>query len=280
MQIRPVVQQSPIRGGGTTPEGSTGVSADPVRAERIGFEVKTLRWLSESRRTMKSELICVMVVCVCVCRITNNRDLQDSQRTETCRIHREQRPAGLTDGEAESADTEGEAEPMERKDSRMRTLLTLLLLLLLCGSVRSLPRGQPASFSVLFSEGTLLLVDEGEEAADHDEEGPSQRQNTRTCSAPSIQLLSSLAPPHDPGSPHLLVCLITGLLSPQQDVLWWVNDTLVMSSESQVSWVMSEEGGAHSATSVLEVSAAEWRSRSSYWCGTIQGTQVYRERLC
>lgn len=78
----------------------------------------------------------------------------------------------------------------------------------------------------------------------------------------------------------MLVCLLTGLNSPLQDVLWWVDDTAVTSSESEVSWTRLEGGGAYSATSVWEVPASDWRSRSTYWCGTVQEGQVFRQSAC
>ena len=71
-----------------------------------------------------------------------------------------------------------------------------------------------------------------------------------------------------------------GLDSPLQDVSWWVDDTLVMSSGADVSWTRSDGGGAYSAISVWEVSAAEWRPRSTYWCGTTQEGQVTKQRGC
>uniref|UniRef100_A0A0F8AVP9 Ig-like domain-containing protein n=1 Tax=Larimichthys crocea TaxID=215358 RepID=A0A0F8AVP9_LARCR len=129
-------------------------------------------------------------------------------------------------------------------------------------------RRPSVSFSMSFSDGTRLLVNvdqQGEEEGEHEEQGGS---------GPSVQVLVS----QDPGSPHLLVCLLSGFDSPVQDVLWWVNDTAVTSS--QVSWTRSEEGGAYSTTSVFEVSPADWRSRSTFWCGAVQEDHVYRQRVC
>ncbi|XP_030290171.1 uncharacterized protein LOC115591902 isoform X2 [Sparus aurata] len=163
------------------------------------------------------------------------------------------------------------------EDVRMDTALTFIFLLR-CWCVGSLPRGQSVSFSVAFSGGTLLLVDV-EDAAEHDH----HRHKTTGAfagSGPSVQVLSSVPLSLDPGSPRLLVCLLAGLNSPLQDVLWWVDDTPVTSSDSQVSWMMSDGGGAYSATSVWEVSAAEWRSRSTYWCGTVQEGRVFRQKVC
>lgn len=97
-------------------------------------------------------------------------------------------------------------------------------------------------------------------------------------SRPSIQVLSSIPLGQDPGSAHVLVCLLTELSSPLQDVLWWVDDKPV--EPPHVSWTVSEEGRAYSATLVWEVSAAAWRSRSMFWCGTIQGGRLFRERVC
>ncbi|XP_036971274.1 immunoglobulin lambda-like polypeptide 1 isoform X1 [Acanthopagrus latus] len=166
------------------------------------------------------------------------------------------------------------------EDVRMDTALTFIFLLR-CWCVGSLPRGQSVSFSVTFSGGTLLLVDV-EEAAEHDH---NQHKTTGDAcafagSGPSVQVLSSVPLSQDPGSPRLLVCLLAGLNSPLQDVLWWVDDTPVTSSDSQVSWMMSDGGGAYSATSVWEVSAADWRSRSTYWCGTVQEGRVFRQKVC
>ncbi|XP_078024549.1 uncharacterized protein LOC144463641 [Epinephelus lanceolatus] len=159
---------------------------------------------------------------------------------------------------------------------RTDTALTFIILLR-CWSVCCPHSPQSVSFHIVFSRGTQLVVDvDDEEAADCDEDDVFHHGNQTTGSAPTIQILSSVS--LDPRPPHLLVCLLTGLNSPVQDVLWWVDDTEVTSSD--VSWTRSEEGGAYSATSVWEMSASDWRSGSSYWCGTIQEGRVYRQKLC
>lgn len=100
------------------------------------------------------------------------------------------------------------------------------------------------------------------------------------ASEPSVQILSSGPLSLDPGSSCLLVCVLSGFSSAQLDVLWWVDDTRVTSANAKVSWMRSEGGGAYSAASVWEVSAADWRSRSMFWCGTVQEGRVYRQKLC
>ena len=96
-----------------------------------------------------------------------------------------------------------------------------------------------------------------------------------SSSAPSIQIFS-FSPSQYAGR-HLLICLVSGLTSPLQDVLWWVDDILVTSASTSLS---EEEGGAYRATSVWEVLAADWRSGSVFCCGTVQEGRVYRQRLC
>lgn len=96
-------------------------------------------------------------------------------------------------------------------------------------------------------------------------------------SSPTVQILATLPPHQDPASPHLLVCLLTGLSSPVQNILWWVNDRMEMSTGTAVT---PDGSGTYSASSVWELSAADWRSRSTYWCGTVQAGRVYRQRLC
>ncbi|XP_054458051.1 uncharacterized protein LOC129094062 [Anoplopoma fimbria] len=166
---------------------------------------------------------------------------------------------------------------LETEDLLMDTALTFILLLR-CWCVCSPPSRQSVSFSTVFSGGTLLLVYADEEAADCDEDDLHHQRDKTAGSGPSVQILSSVPFSLDPESPHLLVCVLTGLNSPLQDVMWWVDDTAVTSSD--VSWTMSEGGGAYSVTSVWEVPAADWRSRSTYWCGTIQEGQVYKQKLC
>ncbi|KAK2835097.1 hypothetical protein Q5P01_015581 [Channa striata] len=115
----------------------------------------------------------------------------------------------------------------------------------------------------------------------HEEDDPRHQNETAgSYNAPSIQILSSVPFSQDPGAPVLLVCLLSGLNSPVQDILWWVDETVVTSACATVSFLRSEEGGAYSASSVWEVSAADWNSSSTYWCGTIQEGQVYREKFC
>lgn len=99
-------------------------------------------------------------------------------------------------------------------------------------------------------------------------------------SGPAVQILSPVLVSQDPGAPRLLVCLLIGLDSPLRDVSWWVDDTLVTSSDADVSWTRSDGSGAYSAISVWEVSVADWRPRSTYWCGTIQEGQVMKQRAC
>ncbi|CAK6981845.1 uncharacterized protein LOC122989011 [Scomber scombrus] len=151
------------------------------------------------------------------------------------------------------------------------------------GSVGLRAGGQSVFFSVVFSDGTRLLVDVNEKTADSDEDNERlHRHGDWKGSGPSVQILSSIPPPLDPGSAPLLVCVLSGFSSPPLDVLWWVDDTAVTSevtsADATVSWMRSEQGGAYSAISVWEVSAADWSSRSTYWCGSVQDGTVYRQR--
>ncbi|KAK5870269.1 hypothetical protein PBY51_024921 [Eleginops maclovinus] len=155
----------------------------------------------------------------------------------------------------------------------MDTTLTFIVLLR-CLVVCSRPSRQSVSFSMVFSDGTLLLVD-----ADEDEVH-LHHQKQPSGSAPSIKILSSVPFSLDSGSPHMLVCILTGLNSPRQDVLWWVDEAEVTSSGAIVSRMISEDGKSYSVAAVWEVPAAEWRSGSTYWCGTVQVGRVYREKLC
>ncbi|KAK9518826.1 hypothetical protein VZT92_021597 [Zoarces viviparus] len=161
----------------------------------------------------------------------------------------------------------------------MDTTLSFILLLR-CWCVGSRPSRQSVYFSVVFSGGTQLLVDGDEEAADSDEDDFHHHHhlNETEGSGLSVQILSSVPFSRDPESSHLLVCILTGLNSPLQDVMWWVDDMAVTSSD--VSWTRSDGGRAYSATSVWEVPAADWRSRSTYWCGMIQERRLYRQKLC
>ncbi|KAF1385196.1 hypothetical protein PFLUV_G00105220 [Perca fluviatilis] len=149
----------------------------------------------------------------------------------------------------------------------METTLTFIFLLQWC-VVCCRPGKAELSFSVAFSEGTLLQVDGGEEQLLHG-------QNQTAGPVPSVQIFSSA-----PGFPPLLVCIVSRLSSPRQDVLWWLDDTPVTSSGAHVSWAAAEGGGAYVATAVWAVPAADWGSRSSYWCGTVQDGRVHRQRLC
>eukprot|EP00064_Thunnus_orientalis_P020584 superscaffoldBa00005735_g20723 len=163
----------------------------------------------------------------------------------------------------------------------MDSAVTFIVLLWCVCSVGSRPSGQSVSFSVVFSDGTRLLVDVREETADG-EEGDEHlhRHDGTTGFDPSVQILSSDPLALDPGSPRLLVCVLSGFSSPPLDVLWWVDDTQVTSADAKVSWMRSEQSGAFSVASVWEVSAADWRSRSTYWCGTIQQGRLYKQKLC
>ncbi|KAF3690537.1 hypothetical protein EXN66_Car006210 [Channa argus] len=171
----------------------------------------------------------------------------------------------------------------KRRDQIFRMDATVTLIVVLgwwsVGSVcLSAPSG---SYFMVFSSGTLLVVKADEPAqCDKADEHHHQNEATGSFVAPSIQILSSVPLSQDPGSPHFMVCLLTGLNSPVQDILWWVDDTMVTSADAAVSLMTSDKDGAYSATSVWAVSAANWRSRSTYWCGTVQEGQVYRQRSC
>ncbi|KAM7409821.1 hypothetical protein PAMA_001360 [Pampus argenteus] len=161
----------------------------------------------------------------------------------------------------------------------MDSAVTFIILLGSVWSVSSLPTGQSVSFSVVFSDGTRLLV-EVRETADSDEDDARLHYDDETGFDPTVQIMSSVPLSPDPGSPHLLVCVLSGFNSPLLDVLWWVDDTLVSSADAKASWMRSEWSKGYSTTSVWEVSAADWRSTSTYWCGTIQEGRVYRQKLC
>ncbi|XP_037553730.1 immunoglobulin lambda-1 light chain-like [Nematolebias whitei] len=105
--------------------------------------------------------------------------------------------------------------------------------------------------------------------------GPSP--SGQSPSGPSIQVLTSVQP-EDPESPRLLVCLLKGLKSPQQPVLWWLDGSTVSAAGLKGTWTKSNRG--YSTTSVWTVPAADWRPTSSYWCGTIQDGHQYRQKLC
>lgn len=93
-----------------------------------------------------------------------------------------------------------------------------------------------------------------------------------------IQLFSSVLLEQNPEVPQVLVCIITGLKSAQQDVLWWIDDTLLR-SDSRVTWALSERG-PYGATAVWQLPAAQRSPTATYWCGTIQGDQVVRQKGC
>ncbi|KAG7514402.1 Ig lambda chain C region [Solea senegalensis] len=142
----------------------------------------------------------------------------------------------------------------------MKTTLTFIVLLG-CGRVWTF---------VSFSEGIHLLV-----LADEDHHHHSNNNKRTTTGDPSVHLFSTVPSSQDSNS-QLLVCLVSGLARPLQDVLWWVDDTLVTSADTHMSLMRSEEGGAYSAVSVWEVSAAD--CRSTYWCGTVVDGHVHRQR--
>ncbi|XP_075266613.1 uncharacterized protein LOC114150795 isoform X1 [Xiphophorus couchianus] len=147
----------------------------------------------------------------------------------------------------------------------------VFVFLLWCWTVQSEPDRRSVRFSMVFSDGTHLLVDVTRETTNF-------LPLRNTTAGPSIQILTSKRSSEDPESPRLLVCLLKGLTSPWQQVLWWIDDTPVTSAGAKGPWMKSDWG--YSATSVWEVSAAAWKSWSSYWCGTIQNGGVYRQRVC
>ncbi|XP_035504641.1 uncharacterized protein LOC118318777 isoform X2 [Scophthalmus maximus] len=160
-------------------------------------------------------------------------------------------------------------------------VLFITFIFIICSPrCESVAVGHSVSFSVVFSEETQLMVltelTSCDEDHHHHHPPPPLPQDIE---GPSVQVLSSLLPPQDAGR-RLLLCLVSGLTSPLQHVLWWVDDTVLTAPAGDVSLVRSdEEGGAYSATSVLEVSAADWRSGSTFWCGTVQEGRVHRRRL-
>lgn len=94
--------------------------------------------------------------------------------------------------------------------------------------------------------------------------------------APNIQLLSSSSSSKES---LLLVCVVSRLSTPLLDVLWWVNDTLVTSAGTNVSVMTQGEGGAYNVASLWQVSVANTRTQSVYWCGTVVDGRVHRQRL-
>ncbi|KAM3620178.1 uncharacterized protein V6R79_019392 [Siganus canaliculatus] len=158
-------------------------------------------------------------------------------------------------------------------------VVVTFILLLRCWTVWSLSRGQSVSFSMVFSDGTQLVVDVVEDKIHCDEKDLHRHQKKTAGSGPSVQVLSSFPLAHNPGSPQLLVCLVSGLNSRRQHVLWWVDHKVV--TASNVMWTRPEGGETYSAMAVWEFSsAADWTSISKYWCGTIQGGRVFRQRVC
>lgn len=92
-----------------------------------------------------------------------------------------------------------------------------------------------------------------------------------------VQLFSSVQADQHPGGSQFLVCIISGLKE-QQDVLWWMDETLVASPDVRPVWTLS--GGLYSATAVWELPAAQWTPTSTYWCGTVQEGQLIRHSSC
>ncbi|KAM9762980.1 uncharacterized protein ACNS7B_004829 isoform 2-T2 [Menidia menidia] len=140
------------------------------------------------------------------------------------------------------------------------------------------------TFIILLGPGTHLHVGIGQDTAECDEDDalhPHQnktRGSLTSPTGPSVQILSSAWLSEDPEAPRFLVCIVDGLKSPEQRVLWWVDDTLLTSAGGQGQWTASE--GGYSTTSVWEVSAEDWEATSIYWCGTVQDGREYREKLC
>lgn len=159
----------------------------------------------------------------------------------------------------------------------METAVTFIILIS-CWTVCSVPTRQSFSFSMVFGPGTRLVVHVDEDFDADDDLLNHQNKSTGSSNTPSIQLLSSVRLSQDPRSAPLLVCLLTGLTSPQQHILWGLNDMVVTSVRPEQPWKKSKRG--YSATSVREVSTADWKLTSSYWCGTMQGGKMYRQKLC
>ncbi|RVE73756.1 hypothetical protein OJAV_G00034510 [Oryzias javanicus] len=142
--------------------------------------------------------------------------------------------------------------------------------------------GEISSAFRVFLAGTLLQVHINEEPDQWD--GNSNRPHPRRKTAasftgPSFQILSSIRLSSEPGSPRLLVCILDGLTSPWQRVLWWVDNAQRVSGSDAGPWKKSRKG--YSAVSVRKVPAAKRGSlMSSYWCGTIQAGKVFKQKLC
>ncbi|XP_056133685.1 uncharacterized protein si:ch211-1a19.2 [Lampris incognitus] len=98
---------------------------------------------------------------------------------------------------------------------------------------------------------------------------------------PSVQIFS-VQDRQVSGISLSLVCFISGLSSSFIGISWWIGDSAQTPAETQVVWTEPDPAGAYSATSVWEVSSANWNSSSSYWCGTIKGGRVYKQKasLC
>ncbi|TWW58364.1 hypothetical protein D4764_07G0010830 [Takifugu flavidus] len=150
--------------------------------------------------------------------------------------------------------------------------LVFIYLLHACCCVWAPPSSAPPS--VVFSRGTLLLVGEAEHL--HHQRGTP---DAGSAASVHIQLFSSVLLEQSPEVPQVLVCIITGLKSAHQDVLWWVNDTLLKPSDTRAMWALSETG-PYSATAVWQLPAAQWSPTATYWCGTVQGDQVIRQKGC
>ncbi|XP_020558243.1 uncharacterized protein LOC110014966 [Oryzias latipes] len=157
-----------------------------------------------------------------------------------------------------------------------------VILFVLLGPVSSSTKEQSVSFSMTFSTGTLLRVHINEEMDQWDEasDPPPLRKNTAASfTGPSFQILSSVQLSSAPGSPRLLVCILDGLMSPRQRVLWWVDNAQRVLGSEAGPWKKSKEG--YSAVSVRNVPAAKRGFPvSSYWCGTIQAGKVFKQKVC
>lgn len=107
----------------------------------------------------------------------------------------------------------------------------------------------------------------------------SIRSSAASFTSPSFQILSSVQLSSAPGSPRLLVCILDGLMSPRQRVLWWVDNAQRVLGSEAGPWKKSKEG--YSAVSVRNVPAAKQGFPvSSYWCGTIQAGKVFKQKVC
>lgn len=76
----------------------------------------------------------------------------------------------------------------------------------------------------------------------------------------------------------LLVCLASGLRSPQQRLRWWREGESPDHTHPAPTWwvePMMEGGGAYSTFSVQEASPG-----TELWCGTEQGGRSYKAKGC